>query len=1062
MADPTKIKFEQNCLKSGIIEPQIRNVSVKIKDKDAKNELNLNKTFDCGPVSLRNDLQEAIDNSQKEFFKNRKVIIKNVPPVTYNEVKCFMGNYAVANIAISKKARHAIVNLLHGEEAEEVEKVLDGQKLLGMEVSVSLYPHERLLCVAHLPSNMSDSEFRTTMLEYGSIERCFIMRSSITGLPKGYGFVEFTHNKEHTERVQQILDDKRYGSCITSCNFLKERVLTYKDLHSKCLLVDHLPPGYNNFSRLKNLMNQFAQPIYTQCAVKNGVPLGFAVFEYKTPEEAEQTQRHNNGYTIIGQNKIRVTFCIPGYGAPELHNMKMVKATGQKVKQGLLPRPVSGVNPMFLSNPINPIIQAAMAQNPTLMPNFQTVLQQLQSINQTAGVQHGLIGVGGSDPMYLQLVALLMAAQMQQPNQNMIGNCNDPQILQKILSLQQSLSQHNQHNVNQANIGAKPSLLGTPAMGQLSSMIQSLISQIQSTHRQSAGPVDDNGNTSENHYQKPKKPCLLPNPDQAPSVNVPLNLLNQNKNNHILNSITSLLAQMQRGGMKHSQMQENDSMRGPQNNGGQRPHYTSGSRTHPNPNQSRYSSDPKPGPGKKMGLLGNAPSDGIQVPLLPLPVTKSVSGPEREQTSKLASLENTKPALLPTPVESKTEPEEKGPKKLLFTEYPPKSTPNLQTPTKVPKEGLNPGLNPLFAAFLQGPLVPTNPNQGEFEIEVSNIASKKKKSKVPLLPIPQSALVDIPMTKLMTKKKKRKGLLGDMPRRNMMTRAQRKARQAKENAQIQQAEEILHAQQQVDQNERNNNPEHEDLVDTPTRTIQQQLDAYLANTPKRPMNDGPPGFLPLPSGPPLQENVYPSMPPVFDINPESAGHVIPLLPTPNIDPQPSGTVNPVYNNYNQMQNYYNQMYQQMTAIQPSGFPPQVMPDPSQVDQMTMQQIMQQAILDLKAPDRSEDKESSGPDTDTESQAISTDTTSDTASLGDEQKPYIEPSDYKEFYGATTPRFQFEDSPPHVSNSRKRTSSEAFFIPPAEPSPEGDYIGQHSQGLGGHYAESYFKRRKLLE
>ena len=33
------------------------------------------------------------------------------------------------------------------------------------------------------------------------------------------------------------------------------------------------------------------------------------------------------------------------------------------------------------------------------------------------------------------------------------------------------------------------------------------------------------------------------------------------------------------------------------------------------------------------------------------------------------------------------------------------------------------------------------------------------------------------------------------------------------------------------------------------------------------------------------------------------------------------------------------------------------------------------------------------------------------------------------------------------------------IPPSpEQSPEGPYIGQHSQGIGGHYADSYWRKR----
>ncbi|XP_061605741.1 LOW QUALITY PROTEIN: ribonucleoprotein PTB-binding 1 [Phyllopteryx taeniolatus] len=44
-------------------------------------------------------------------------------------------------------------------------------------------------------------------------------------------------------------------------------------------------------------------------------------------------------------------------------------------------------------------------------------------------------------------------------------------------------------------------------------------------------------------------------------------------------------------------------------------------------------------------------------------------------------------------------------------------------------------------------------------------------------------------------------------------------------------------------------------------------------------------------------------------------------------------------------------------------------------------------------------------------------------------------------------------------SHKRVFSR--LIPPPEPSPEGGYVGQHSQGLGGHYADSYLKRKRIF-
>ncbi|XP_040202346.1 ribonucleoprotein PTB-binding 1 isoform X1 [Rana temporaria] len=38
---------------------------------------------------------------------------------------------------------------------------------------------------------------------------------------------------------------------------------------------------------------------------------------------------------------------------------------------------------------------------------------------------------------------------------------------------------------------------------------------------------------------------------------------------------------------------------------------------------------------------------------------------------------------------------------------------------------------------------------------------------------------------------------------------------------------------------------------------------------------------------------------------------------------------------------------------------------------------------------------------------------------------------------------------------------SHLIPSPEPSPEGGYVGQHSQGLGGHYADSYMKRKRIF-
>ncbi|XP_061567124.1 ribonucleoprotein PTB-binding 1 isoform X1 [Cololabis saira] len=57
-------------------------------------------------------------------------------------------------------------------------------------------------------------------------------------------------------------------------------------------------------------------------------------------------------------------------------------------------------------------------------------------------------------------------------------------------------------------------------------------------------------------------------------------------------------------------------------------------------------------------------------------------------------------------------------------------------------------------------------------------------------------------------------------------------------------------------------------------------------------------------------------------------------------------------------------------------------------------------------------------------------------------------------------------PPGLGNHMKTPigSNKRVFsrlIPSPEPSPEGGYVGQHSQGLGGHYADSYLKRKRIF-
>ena len=57
----------------------------------------------------------------------------------------------------------------------------DSKEMLGTQVEVALYPHEAMLCVAHLPMNINDEEFKAMVEPFGAIEKCFLMRNQATG-----------------------------------------------------------------------------------------------------------------------------------------------------------------------------------------------------------------------------------------------------------------------------------------------------------------------------------------------------------------------------------------------------------------------------------------------------------------------------------------------------------------------------------------------------------------------------------------------------------------------------------------------------------------------------------------------------------------------------------------------------------------------------------------------------------------------------------------------------------------------------------------------------------------
>lgn len=219
-------------------------VADKVADETCRERLCVGNNNTLKSSSSRSDETiKSLGFGRSEFNKNRTIIIRNVPVVTYDDVKAFMGKFTVANIAISKRLRHALVTLKHGEEAEYCVQSLTNGRLKDKEVDVSLYRNDNLLCVANLPLTMEELDFRRLIEPFGQIEKGFLMRNQCA-VSLGYGFVEFMHNREKSEQARLQIDLNTIDSNVIRCQFVKDTVLTFDQLYSRSLIADNLPDSF--------------------------------------------------------------------------------------------------------------------------------------------------------------------------------------------------------------------------------------------------------------------------------------------------------------------------------------------------------------------------------------------------------------------------------------------------------------------------------------------------------------------------------------------------------------------------------------------------------------------------------------------------------------------------------------------------------------------------------------------------------------------------------------------------------------------------------------------------
>ena len=100
----------------------------------------------------------------------------------------------------------------------------------------------------------------------GEILRCFIIHSPVSGLSKGYGFVEFAKREEAILAKQQNAT-KVIGLRSLRVDFSDNGMQTCEDLHSQTLFVDRLPKGFVEDGSLKECFSQYGRVNFCQVSI---------------------------------------------------------------------------------------------------------------------------------------------------------------------------------------------------------------------------------------------------------------------------------------------------------------------------------------------------------------------------------------------------------------------------------------------------------------------------------------------------------------------------------------------------------------------------------------------------------------------------------------------------------------------------------------------------------------------------------------------------------------------------------------------------------------------------
>nr|XP_036315465.1 ribonucleoprotein PTB-binding 1 isoform X6 [Pipistrellus kuhlii] len=312
------------------------------------------------------EIGKRLEHTERQFRNRRKILIRGLPgDVTNQEVHDLLSDYELKYCFVDRYKGTAFVTLLNGEQAEAAISTFHQSSLRERELSVQLQPTDALLCVANLPPSLTQQQFEELVRPFGSLERCFLVYSERTGHSKGYGFAEYM-KKDSAARAKSDLLGKPLGTRTLYVHWTDAGQLTPALLHSRCLCVDRLPPGFSDVDALRQALSAVHTPTFCQLAYgQDGQLKGFAVLEYETAEMAEEVQQEADGLALGGSH-LRISFCAPGPpGRSMLAALIAAQATALNRGKGLLPEP----NILQLLNNLGPSASLQLLLNPLLHSN---------------------------------------------------------------------------------------------------------------------------------------------------------------------------------------------------------------------------------------------------------------------------------------------------------------------------------------------------------------------------------------------------------------------------------------------------------------------------------------------------------------------------------------------------------------------------------------------------------------------------------------------------------------------------------------------------------------------